>query len=225
MKIQEQAYGGQLFRPTPDVFCEDSGSLCLIATPWGQRASAKKVIEIVVDFFLSAHSDRESTSPFEKDLNLSPTANNLKAAVQLANETVFQELNLDEYKSGCELFVGAKIDEEFSFIQVGQPQVYLARPGLPLLAMASGLELSTMMSPEGQQLPPLPRQILGIEKTSNLHIQTYSIRPTDSIVLLSRSLCPPRFLSHDGGNCNLEELANSLITQDEMMPFWLGLLK
>ncbi len=225
MKLLEQAYGGQIFRPTPEVFFEDKGTLCIAATPWGQRTAAKKAIEVVVDYFSSASTDWESTSPFDKILCLSPTANNLRAAVMLANEAIYSELNSSEYKSACEIFVGARIDNEFSFVQVGQPQVYLGQPGLPIQPLATGSDLSTCLSPQGIQLPPVPRLLMGIEKSVNLTVQSYPLDKNNKVILLSRSLTPPRFLSIEHFNISIDYLADSLIQQDERMPFWLGVLE
>lgn len=225
MKFIEQAYGGQTFRPTPEIFFEEKGSLCIAATPWGQRNAAKKAIEVVVDFFSSASTDWESTSPFEKVLCLSPVANNLRAAVLLANEAIYSEINSNEYKSACEIFVGARIKNEFSFVQVGQPQVYLGKPGLPVQPLATGSDLSTCISPIGVQLPPVPRALLGIENSVNMTIQSYRCIKGDKIVLLSRSLTPPRFLSAEHANISIDYLTDSLIQQDDRMPFWLGVLE
>lgn len=225
MELQDQSYGGQIFRPTPEVFSDPQSSLCVVATPWGQRSAAKKFIEIVVNFYLSANTDRESTSPFEKDLNLSGVANILKAATRLANEAIYQEINIDEYRSGCEIFVGARLDNELSFLQVGQPQIFLARPRLPLIPLAAGIDLGTTLSREGELLPPLPHQVIGLEKTLNANIQTLTLHSEDSLVLLSRSFCPPRFLSQDGADVTTDHLADHLVTQDPSMPFWLGVLK
>lgn len=225
MNFLEQAYGGQIFRPTPEIFFEEKGSLCIAATPWGQRTAAKKAIEVVVDYFSSASTDWEATSPFEKVLCLSPAANNLRAAVLLANEAIYSEINSSEYKSACEIFVGARMDNEFSFVQVGQPQVYIGRPGLPVQPLATGTDLSTCLSPPGRQLPPVPRVLMGVEKSVNLTVQSYPFSKQDKVVLLSRSLTPPRFLSIEHSNISIDYLADSLIQQDERMPFWLGVLE
>ncbi|MCB0406626.1 MAG: hypothetical protein KDD34_00400 [Bdellovibrionales bacterium] len=225
MQIYEQAYGGKIFRPTPEVHLEDDGSLCIIATPWGGRSSAKKAIEVIVDTFLSSHTDLESTTPFEKDLSISPTANHLRAATLLANQQIYAEINTNEYHSGCELFVCAKIDNELSIIQTGQPQVFLAKKSLPIVPLATAADLSTCLSPNGYQLPPLPNALMGLEKTIQLNLYTYPLSSDCKVILLSRSFVPPRFLSVDGSDVNIELLVDTLIKQDESMPFWLGVIQ
>ena len=76
MPIQERSYGGKLFRPTPETHIEEDGSFGVIATPWGSRGAAKRTIEILTDYILSARHDMEATSPFQKLTCLSALANN-----------------------------------------------------------------------------------------------------------------------------------------------------
>lgn len=224
MEIIEQAYGGNIFRPSPEIHYEKSGDIIVIATPWGQRSCAKKAIDIIVDYFLSANTDMESTTPFEKDLSISAVANNLRTAALLANNEVLAEFNSDEYRGGCELLLASCSGNEFSFVQVGQPQVFWARKNFPLIPLAVGADLSLTLSPPNTQCPPIPRALLGLESTLNLTIQSYSVRADDRIILLSRSLTPPRFLSYDGDQVDLDQMVSSLVMQDENMPFWLGIV-
>lgn len=225
MKIEHRSYSGRLFRPKPEIHVEEDGSLAIIATPWGARSGAKKCLQIISDFFLSAKTDLESTSPFEKLDCLSPTANNLRSAVLLAHDALFQEDNKNEYVTGCELFACAKINREFTFVQLGQPHVYVSRTGLPLIPANCSFDLTLSASPQGTMLSPLPQNLLGTSKKACLDYRTVRYHEGDKLVLLSRSLVPPRFLSVEGRQASINLLSSSLSEQDEEMPFWLGLIE
>ena len=66
---------------------------------------------------------------------LSPQANNLRAAVMLANDVIYREENKNEYQSGAEVFVFSRNATEVSFVQIGQPHVFLHRKSKPLIRL------------------------------------------------------------------------------------------
>jgi hypothetical protein len=81
------------------------------------------------------------------------------------------------------------VGNEFSFIQIGQPQVFLLRESYPIAPLATNVDLSVSLSPPGKMLSPIPASMMGLEPEVNLSVHTYGIQPGDRIALLSRSFC------------------------------------
>lgn len=224
MELQERSYAGKIFRPRPEVHCDPQGNLCVIATPWGNRSVAKKVIQSILDFFMSARADEEVTSPFATITSLSPMANNLRISIMLANDTIRREENRAEYHGGVELFVGAKHEREFCFAQIGGPHLLLNRSGFDLQVIAGAPDCATYNSRKSELLAPLPSALLGISETSNFAVQTARLEENDQLVLLHRSLLPPRLLVLKEHQRNLKNMSSILANHSPDLPFWLGIL-
>jgi hypothetical protein len=224
MILSERSYSGKVFRPRPEIHCDPSGNLCIIATPWGHRSSARKVIQHIVDFFMSARSDEEVTSPFQVLENLTPTANNLRVAVMLANDSIFREENRAEYLTGIELFVAAKNQNELTWLQIGGPHVYLDRPGYELKAIGVDTDWSASYSNQ-HLLAPLPSQLLGLAATSNFAVHSIHVESDDRLVVVQRSVIPASLLAAQRSQRNLNHMSQILARQSTDLPFWLGLVE
>ncbi|NJL25009.1 MAG: hypothetical protein HC902_07435 [Calothrix sp. SM1_5_4] len=179
MAWNERSYGGRLFRPAPEAHLETDGSFGIIATPWGNRQAATKIIELLKDYVLSARQDMEATSPFQLLTCLSPLANTLRAAMMLANDAIYREENKAEYTAGVEVLVFARQEGELAFAQVGYPHFYLARPGLPWIPLSVQIDLSTELSEQPELLPPLPQNMIGLHATTNMNISSFKLRDSD----------------------------------------------
>jgi hypothetical protein len=223
MSIDERSYSGQLFRPRPEVHLEGDGQLMIVATPWGPRNSAKKVIRVIQDYFLSARQDKEATSPFAKLSCLSPLANDLRIAVRLANDAIYNEENKNEYISGVELLVVAKTQDEVAWVQVGYPYLFLDRPQKPLVSLGSQQDLSVEFSLGPNTLAPLPLKLLGLEPFSDFSVESIRPSPHDRFIFISRSGVPPEILSLSPGDRNLENISKLLSQDDAEIPFWVGI--
>lgn len=224
MKLEERSFSGRVFRPRPELLCEAEGNLCLVATPWGPRASARKVIQSVVDFFHSARADEEVTSPFQLISGLSPMANNLRAAIMLANDTLYREDNRNEYLAGVELFAAARRGSELVWAHVGGPHVFLDRPGLDLQMVSAAPDFSLSHTSANQLLAPLPQALLGVGPTTNLSLHSTHLQGDDRVVLLQRSLVPPRLQTLPQNDRKLNTMSQLLARQSADLPFWLGIL-
>lgn len=224
MNLVERSFSGKVFRPRPEIHCEPSGNLCIVATPWGARSAARKVIQAIVDFFHSSRTDEEVTSPFQTMTCLSPMANNLRVAIMLANDLVFREDNRSEYVVGVELFVAARGGADFVWTQVGGPHVMLDRAGFDLALMSSVPDLGLGHSSTAGVMAPLPSAFLGLAATTNFAVQTFPLQPNDRIALLHRTLMPPKFLALKSDDRNLPTMSRLLARHSADMPFWLGLL-
>jgi hypothetical protein len=225
MKIQERSYSGNLFRPRPEVHLDSSGQLLIVATPWGPRSSAKKVVQLIIDHFNSSRDDNEATSPFSRLTCLSVLANHLRTAVKLANDLIYNEDNKNEYMSGIELFVMAKSGSEICWIQTGMPCPILDRTNSPLAQLGSSQDLALEFSRSTQLLAPLPSKLLGVDITSDF--ATESIHPTmhDRFIILSRSGSNAEVLRLAPGDRSIESISRILSTEDPELPFWLGIVE
>jgi hypothetical protein len=220
--LDERSYGGRLFRPTPEIYLEEDGSFGVIATPWGNRNSAKKTIETLKDYVLSARQDMEATSPFQKLTCLSPLANSLRVGVMLANDSIYREENKAEYISGVELLVFAHQENELSFAQVGHPHLYLARRGMPWLPLSVQIDLSGEMSEAPAVLPPLPQNVIGLHTTTNMNVASFKTQPEDRLVFLSHTVASHPLFNQPYERTSLDQISTSLSTAYPDLPYWLG---
>lgn len=225
MRIAERSYAGRVFRPRPEIHCDPSGSLCIVATPWGSRSVAKKVIQSILDFFMSARSDEEVTSPFATISSLSPMANNLRVAIMLANDNVFREENRAEFRSGVELFVASRHNHEVVWAQVGGPHVYLDRAGFDMQALSASPDAALQHSTQKEILAPLPSALLGLSDTSNFSLQSLCLQPEDKLILVHRSLIPPRMSALPNADRTIQNISSVLAQQSTDLPFWLGMIQ
>jgi hypothetical protein len=154
--FENRPYSGKTFRPRPEIHLDADSNLLLVATPWGPRSSARKAIDRMLEYFLLAKSDREVTSPFERLTCLSTAANNLRTAALLANEMLYREDNRTEFRTGVELFGASFIDNEFVWLQVGQPQILLARGSERLLPLAKSPSASMSAKANEGLVTPRP---------------------------------------------------------------------
>ncbi len=223
-KFEERPYAGKNFRPRPEILLDELSRLLIIATPWGPRAGARKVIDRMVEYLSLAREDREATSPFERLSCLSGLANNLRIATLLANEALYREDNRAEYRSGVELFAAVLDEQELVWLQAGSPHILLSRSGRTLMPIGSQIDLSFDLGNESI-LPPLPSQLLGLDISLNLNLNSFRARPDDQLVLLSHSYVPQSLFALESPNINLESLSQALAKNDPHLAFWLGILK
>ena len=223
LKFEERPYAGNSFRPQPEILLDPQAQLLIVATPWGARSAATKAIGRMTEYLALARTDREATSPFERLSCLSTQANNLRVAALLANEILYREDNQNEYNSGVELFAAIIDDNELVWLQAGNPQILLNRRGRTLLPLGSQIDLAYDLSEGSELLPALPAQLLGLDLSLNLNINSFRARPGDQLVLLSHSQMP-NFLFSQSGVLSLEPLSRSLAKACPNLAFWLGIL-
>lgn len=224
LKFEERPYSGKTFRPRPEILLDAQAKLLIVATPWGSRAAARKVIERMTDYLSLAREDNEATSPFERLTCLSSQANNLRIAALLANEALYREDNRNEYHSGVELFAAHIGEYELDFIQAGNPQILLSRKGRKLIPVGSQIDLSYDLSGPDEILPALPSQLLGLDSNLNLNVNGFRARSGDRIVLLSHSQLPDVVFSMNENETNVDSLSRQLAKAHPDLAFWLGIL-
>jgi hypothetical protein len=224
MEMHERSYSGKLQRPTPVVHIEEDGSFGVIATPWGNRQGAEKIIELMKDYILSARHDMEATSPFQKLSCLSPLANTLRVGIMLANDSLYREDNKAEYMTGVETVVFSRSEQEFAYAQVGSPQMFLARQNFPWIPISVQIDLSTEWSQAPGFLPPLPQNLLGLNTTSNMNIGSFKVQPSDKMVFLSHSIVSHPVFNLSYESSDIHQVSSILSKQHPDLPFWLGVL-
>ncbi|MEK6556169.1 MAG: hypothetical protein AABZ31_13065 [Bdellovibrionota bacterium] len=224
MSFEERSYNSELYRPKPEVIYNPSSGLLVVATPWGPRPSARKAAQFLQDFLLSAREDSEATSPFAKLSCLSPLGNQLRLAVKMTNDLIYQEDNKQEYVSGIELTVVLRNQYEVAIAQFGHPFLLLDRPATGLTPLGSQIDLSSELSFETEMVPPLPSKLLGVDPTSDFAVQSIRYSPGDRYVLISRSSLPAEVYALPYGRRALHEISQTLSKTNERMPFWLGSL-
>jgi hypothetical protein len=223
-KFQHRPYSGKTYRPTPEIYYDDSTNLLIVATAWGAKSGARKVIDRMVDYIALTREDHEATSPFERLTSLSTQANNLRIATILANEGLYRDENKNEYHSGVELFAAIRDDDEFVWLQCGNPHILLAREGRDLLPLGSQIDLSFELSSKNELLPPLPSQFLGFDSSLNMTINSFHAQANDQIILLSHSSIPDSIYSMKGDAIAIEEISKTLALRHPDLAFWLGIL-
>jgi len=196
--------------------------LLIIATPWGPRSATKKAIQTIKDYFHSSQQDREATSPFHKLSCISPLANDLRIAVKLANDVIYNEDNKNEYISGIELLVLARSQNEICWVQCGQPSILLDRPRHPLTPLGPFQDLATEFSLGPQLLSPLPNQLIGVDSVSDFCVQSFRPAQHDRLILISRSILTTDLMSLSPGDRRLDRIAKALAQDDPDLPFWIG---
>ncbi len=221
-EMDERSYSGKIFRPKPEIFLEEDGSFGVIATPWGPRQGAKRVIEILKDYVLSARQDMEATSPFQKLSCISPLANSLRVGMMLANDSLYREENKSEYISGVEVLVFAHQMNELAFAQVGHPNFFIARRGCPWIPLSVQVDMSTELSEADHTLAPLPQNLIGMHTTTNLNISSFKTQPADKLIFLSHSHVSHPLYSTPFEKTSVDEVTDSLAKRYPELPFWLG---
>ena len=220
MKLNFRSFSGKGFRPSPVV--NDSSGTVSVVTPWNTSQNiTEDIIRSFNTLYAQLSQDKDSTQPFEKMISLSTNENNLRVTCMQVNNNVFSQFNQNEIRLGFEVLFGVKTPTEFIFVQVGNPQVYLARENLPLQLIGKNSSLTTDYS-ESSLSAPLPHSLLGLFPDLQMHIRSVRLQPEDQIILLSRTFVPPEFL-----NCaeiSLESLAEKLSQDQSSESFWLGQL-
>jgi hypothetical protein len=224
LKFTERPYSGNTFRPRPEIHLDAPSNLLIVATPWGNRSSARKVIDRMTDYLILAREDSEATSPFERLSCLSSSANNLRISTMLANEALYREDNRHEYNSGVELFAAMLEDDEFVFLQAGSPHVLLGRRGRALLPLGSQIDLAFDLSEQNEILPPLPAQMLGLDSSVYMTINSFRARPGDKVILLSHSHLPEAIFTMAGEAVELDTVSRTLAQKHPDLAFWLGIV-
>ncbi len=225
--FEHSSYGGELFRPQPEIWIDEGGSFIAILTAWGKTKGVHKSIDRLKEFLenLSEDFDEDVTSAFENLEELSFLGNRLRNSVLMLNEALLEEENKHEYKLGFEIFLGGFRQNELTWIQYGQPSVYFIREKRPVINLGLQTDFSLDHSISENTLPPLPKHLLGLFPLNTVYVNTTRIYKGDRLLFLSRSLAPQCIEKIEDNKRDMKSLRRFLSQDDKTMPFWMGLLE
>ena len=222
MILESRSFIGDTFtRPTPEVFLDEEASFCLIITPWGTRSTMKTFQQMITEYYLSASKDLDITSPYPLLPYLSKPANDLRTAVMLAVEWLYNQLNRNEYQCGVEVFAATQVESELLWIKYGSPSVFFCKPDHKLIPIANDISISTQMSVD--QVAPLPTNLLGFYPNIDIPVQGMKFQSGDKLILISKQNFESQILQLTSHQWTLDDISR-VLSQDSKDPFWAGLI-
>ena len=226
MKIQERSFSGKIFQPTPQYYLSSNKQLITVITPWGQEAASPKevfdTIETQYNFF---SEDKDSTHPFSKLISLNSIENDMRTTVIQTNQSVFNNINQEEYSMGFELFFATIVGNIFTVIQIGQPFVLIDRPYQFLQNMGHTVSNSFGSTKKTQTpLPPLPHHLLGIHEDISFHPFFFRLQLSDRLILVNRDTIPSKWFTLKREDRTLENLSQQAAEDNPDLPFWLAVI-
>jgi hypothetical protein len=224
MKFEHRAYGGKLFRPTPEVHFAPEQSRLLVATSWGDSSGASKCIDLINDYLNSTQDDQEVTTPIPWLIHLSRLTNRLRTALLLVNDSLYRNENKTELSCGVEISIIVRDHAEVAIASIGHPELFLKRETQPLSAVHAQRDFTQEFS-KTAWLPPLPAQLLGVEKTCSPTYASFRAQADDQLLLVARSAIPGKIFENDATPLRLPALSQAMAQHDPQMPFWIGLVQ
>jgi len=219
----QKTYPGEFPRPSAETVLIEDKDLFVVGTPWGSKDAFKELVQNFRDIFSTSMTDGEATSPFPVLPQLSALGNRLRAAILHSNEQIFRKLNQDAYSSACETLVLAFNRTEMTWIQVGQPHLFLLRQG-----NVSPLQMALDLSADYLNPTPLPSRLLGVDRQIDIEVKPMNLQAGDKILVLARSTVPGSLygsaLVTETNELAAEQVFNNLVSADSKPPFWVGVL-
>lgn len=225
MVLSERSYSTSAFRPKPIIHWEAHNQLLIVATNWGSTEAAQKIIAGITKYVTATQDDVEVTTPFASLTQFTAQTNSLRVACQIVNEMIYRGDNKNEFLGGAELCLLLKEKSQLSWLQVGQPHIFVKRKNSPLQPFAISPDLSFDCPPHQTDLIPLPKDLVGVESTCTPNVGNFLIYPGDEVLLVSRSEIPNGLCADPNSKLDLAEITQVLSLQYPKSPFWLGLLK
>jgi hypothetical protein len=224
MQISDRSYGGKIFRPEPEVFISDDRNTLIVATPWGQSAIAKDFIDLVMTYWRDSINDTEKTTIYVPDDGLDDNEHLFKMAILAAHEDLRDKYNDEELTAGLEVLCIHKNQQKISWFQLGAPSLILLREQ-SMMPLFHPVDFSYDFSTPEETLPPLPKELLGVQKQIQLGSGRLKIHKGDRFLLVSRSYIPSAlFQEESASTVDLDNATKVFATDNESHPFWLALL-
>lgn len=219
MIIQDRCYSSKIHRPMPVIFIDSENLFFIIVTSWGLPEHSQKVIEEFHRYIVASQAEVEVTSPFEFLTCYPDDVNHLRVATLLTNQFIFRQENQSEYTAGLELLAGKITKNQLSWVQVGGPSLLINKPLLGIVPITVNQD----MSMDFNSLTPLPRFLLGVERTCDIKLGFFRYENTDQLIFLASSIFPSCLLSSERKFYQLSDLSQKIISTHPEMPFWIGL--
>ncbi len=201
--------------PTAKLSFEQNDNLLIAVWSWGAADGGPKALDIIKDYYLSARTDIEATSPFPLNPDLSLSANHLRIGVMLANDIIAKENNNEEYTTGIEVICMSKNKKEVSFVHVGGPSLISLRENQSPVTYIQQSQLGNEF--DFKVTSPLPRELLGIKPRQNVICKSIRTLEKERFLLVQRNYMPQ--LTQE--NNTLEKIEAELIRDNKDLPFWI----
>ncbi len=221
--FQQRSFkGDSSYIQAPDFHLESEHGLFVATTPWGSKSKSRIFTDTIVDFYLSAIRDSDSTSPFPKVPQLSDSANHLRTAAMLGNEKLYQEFNREQYTIGVETVLIAIGQNEISIIQVGQPNTYFINPENFPIPIKHTPSLNYQMNQQGESR--LPNQVLGLERRFDFQTESFYAKSGNKILMISRDHISKEIYNLSSDEINIENVGR-ILSKNSKEPYWIGVLE
>jgi protein phosphatase len=203
------------FAPQEDSALDGRGMLVAVADGMGGASAGEYASRKSLECLCARY--------YDKDLH-TLTPNAMKLAVELANETIFEEAELNSEYSGMGTTISAlAIVGNWAYIaQVGDSRVYLLRPNSPLRQLTNDHSLVAEQIRNGllneeearnHSLKNLITRAVGIKEYVDVDLFAVQLHPGDTLLLcsdgLSNMVSDAEIADIMSGE-NLQELTRSL---------------
>lgn len=224
MQITSRPYGGKLFRPLPEVHLSEDHTLLIIATPWGNSSIAKDFINGVTTYWRDSAREANKNPMYAQDDGLSATEHLLKMAILAVHEDLKDKYNEEGLAAGLEVLCLLKDQKKLAWFQVGSPALVLMREKT-FLPLFHPVDFSHDFSTPELSLPPLPKELLGVQQQVNLTVGGMKLHTGDRFLIVSRNSIPGKFFQTvDPETMTLDSASQIFAEDNEDQPFWVGLL-
>lgn len=205
--LQSRSYNvGGKFRPTPHVVVQPESRILVVTTSWSGRSEAQKVTDKILEQ-IAFHASGEQTHSAQ---------NSIEAAVAATAQQIYKQENQKQARLAIETLVIQCHDQNLTWAQVGQPNLYLLRKG-----KVSAVSVQPDLSSYGEALPPLLSNGLGLEPTTKILSGSVRIQESDQILIAAHTHEPDWIAV--GRAIDFSNLISVLTESSLDQPFWCGL--
>lgn len=189
---------------------------------WGLSTNPENLSKDIFNEFQLMQEDKETTSPFAYEENISIEENALKNSLKLLNAKVLSNYNQEEIKLGLEVTSFCIKNNCLFWASVGQPHLLLHRKSIGLITLHTQNDLSFDYHNSSQN--PLPKNVLGIHSTVNISVNKIKLQKTDELCFISRPYVSPNVFHLEAEEITLKNVAKKLSQDNNQLSFWVGWL-
>jgi hypothetical protein len=143
-------------------------------------------------------------------------------AIMTAHEDIRDKYNDDSASAGLEIFCLIRTEKKVTWFQLGAPFTSILREN-KIIPIHHPLDLSFDYS-RTRVLPPLPKDLLGLQNFVNLEMGSFRAAHDDRILMISRSYVPHDLFKYAPADMTVENVTKVLSEDNQDHPFWVGIL-
>ncbi len=224
IKFNERSYGGKKFRPNTHIHHEKINHLLFCITCWGQADILDRIVEVIKNSMTLSNEDTEMTTLSAPQEYFHQSVNALQTAVASASQNIYSQFNKEEYTAGFEIFAAVQEGPQWLYVSHGQPSLILYREKMGAIPLRQNIDMN-ILSLKNCLNDPLPNQLLGLSPhPPPIHSGNIYLKPSDRLVLVSRTYIPSGFFSLHRDHFNEVEISRLLAKDNKDIPFWLGFI-